>query len=1635
MTSPAQVPVLQPSKLLAVNVNGLAAKDKRRAFFKHLLSAGWDVVVLSETHCGGPEVAASWLRDGAGPGRPWLGQAFWSHGTSASRGVAVLVRQGFAAKVKVEFADSSGRLLRVGWECGPQARPVSVVAVYAPADGEASRSSFFAPDGPLQQAVAAGPGAAAADVFLGGDFNCRVPVAEGVGPQPADVQRLQALVAAAGLRDAWAAVSGGAGGPGQEEAWTFLSRGAGRTASSRLDYWFVPSERVEAGWATRCAHRWDAAAPGDHAAVALEWRCPAAVPKGKCRWVFPNALLRDAGFVSSAQDALSAFLEAWVPTSPQQAAAPAGARWEAVKEWLKGRALHELRQRMLQLASERRQALGVERRARVRAAAAAAPAAAEAYQVWRSAAQRLKEAALARGADDLVAGGVPLDVLWDACGEQSTGWFHRLMPREQGDPGLAGGPTAVRVPQPDGGSASVSVHESGGLAKVGDALSAFFDGSQGGLFSPSQVSTADQDLLLAAVDRFVPPGEVVRCRGPAGDGTVTTDCLTEALKGVDPGKAPGSDGLTYEVYKALWDVLQQPLADCFNEAFQGLGLPPELAEEVRLTDSQRQGIIVLLHKGGGKPVDEVASYRPITLLNTDVKLLARVLVGRVSAGLDAVVDATQTAFLPGRWIGDNVLFHLEEIDYCQSEQVEACVVFLDFEKAYDRLNRGWLFRCLDRLGFPGEFSRWVQLMLKDAVAAVLYHGYLSPCFSVLSGVAQGSPLSPQLYLVAAQPLAARLRQLQAAGSVDAVLLPDGSMAPPSHQHADDTTIHTRTPQGAAVAIQHGVRPFGRASGAVVNVSKSQGMLLGLADSVARREQAQAAVGVPFVAPGDHTRHLGVLLSAGDAVGAAKAMFAKRRAGVFLRVRSWARFNLSYLGRVHVAKQVLANTFCYHATFVAPPPEVLQQVVECIDSFVVLGRVLEAGEAPPLRHVPSAAVESLPWALGGLRRADIPAHSMALNAKVAAALLHPRQHPWKVLMRRAFQRMLPGLGVVALVSQLHPVARVGRPARLMGYWKAFHALRPHRLVAAGALPAERVLSEQLLHNAQIKGFSVQQAVIKELPALLGPVLGPCPTVGGVRHVLQAGAGAGMSQEVVLRAAVVRDLLPGAWASLVSAPLLPVPEWLVSPCGRWVRRAADAFSVWPDGRLGPAAGLQMPAWGAEVGWHAAAVVWCPVAKGQELLVVVEPDAHLAQVEAIATAEGETCKLQAWLLPAAAPGEGRVDPNVWGVGRLPVSSFVVSAATDRLKVLGMARLKADFVPCEGVRPGLFSVAGRPEVGLAAVEADQVQVYKARWLALSAGHQVQPRSVRPRLPEDERGCCPLYDASWMRESVARAHPCERAAQRLGLVAAAGGQAQARMDDRVDAVAGYNQARQRAWSGEGKAPWLTAFAVVRLQRLARPLRFFGWLLAHGALRCGGTMVTWRRAEEGFAVGDFVELCACGAEECLSGERPAGEPPPCETLSHVFLHCPVVVAAVAWLRDLWGKLGDEPPPLDAQVLVLGDRSVWSPGGGDVWELWTHLRLEFCRAVWRLTARRSSSGQAFSAAAVVAMTATELERSICLDWARVGAGQGSSVEDKRVRLESADFDDRWLLRGVLADRDDGSMRVHVPRALPAAGEPA
>ena len=159
-------------------------------------------------------------------------------------------------------------------------------------------------------------------------------------------------------------------------------------------------------------------------------------------------------------------------------------------------------------------------------------------------------------------------------------------------------------------------------------------------------------------------------------------------------------------------------------------------------------------KEGGKPRDDPDSYRPITLLNCDVKLVAKVMMLRMGNALDTVIDGTQTAFVPGRWIGDNVLFHLEELEYVQATQAAACIVGLDYNKAYDRVHRGWLDRCMEALGVPLAARRWVSLLLQGTRGLVVFNGWTSRPFPILAGCAQGSPLSPLLYVITAQPLAA-----------------------------------------------------------------------------------------------------------------------------------------------------------------------------------------------------------------------------------------------------------------------------------------------------------------------------------------------------------------------------------------------------------------------------------------------------------------------------------------------------------------------------------------------------------------------------------------------------------------------------------------------------------------------------------------------------------------------------------------------------------------------------------------------------------------------------------------------------------------------------------------------------------------
>ena len=249
--------------------------------------------------------------------------------------------------------------------------------------------------------------------------------------------------------------------------------------------------------------------------------------------------------------------------------------------------------------------------------------------------------------------------------------------------------------------------------------------------------------------------------------------------------------------------------------------------------------------------------------------------------------------------------------------------------------------------------QWVLLLHEGTISHVMFNGWRTTAFPVRSGLAQGSPLSPILYLIAAQPLASHLRHLAATGAINCISLPDGSQSPPSHQHADDTTLHVRSREDAQVALTHTVSLFCAATGASLNRSKSQGLMLG---SNPNFSGLDPLTGITFQGPDSPVRHLGILIGHDPQLCAA-TMYSRIQISLSQAVSLWSAWKLSFLRRVHVAKQALASRLWYFATFVSPPKPLLLQICASIVGFIVGRNPSSATTVPPLH--PSRSICALP----------------------------------------------------------------------------------------------------------------------------------------------------------------------------------------------------------------------------------------------------------------------------------------------------------------------------------------------------------------------------------------------------------------------------------------------------------------------------------------------------------------------------------------------------------------------------------------------------------------------------------------------------------------------------------------------------
>jgi hypothetical protein len=215
-----------------------------------------------------------------------------------------------------------------------------------------------------------------------------------------------------------------------------------------------------------------------------------------------------------------------------------------------------------------------------------------------------------------------------------------------------------------------------------------------------------------------------------------------------------------------------------------------------------------------------ADRRPITLLNTDYKILARILARRLRPLLALHLKATQDCGVPGNTISDAVATVRDVIAHAEHEKLPVCVLTLDFQHAFDRLSHKYLFTILCNYGLSTHFVTLLRALYSEAASTVQINGNLNGPFPIHCGVRQGCPLSMALYTLCLHPFLTDLEH-----RLPGVPLGRGSRPVSIVAYTDDVTVFLTSVSDVST-VEDAIRQFEKASGTRLNPHKSRALANG-----------------------------------------------------------------------------------------------------------------------------------------------------------------------------------------------------------------------------------------------------------------------------------------------------------------------------------------------------------------------------------------------------------------------------------------------------------------------------------------------------------------------------------------------------------------------------------------------------------------------------------------------------------------------------------------------------------------------------------------------------------------------------------------------------------------------------------------
>lgn len=368
---------------------------------------------------------------------------------------------------------------------------------------------------------------------------------------------------------------------------------------------------------------------------------------------------------------------------------------------------------------------------------------------------------------------------------------------------------------------------------------------------------------------------------------VSLEEIKDALFSMDPNKAPGPDGFTPLFYQKYWDIIHSDLFDAIKSF---------MTNGHMLREWNHTNISLIPKIAAPESMDH---FRPISLCNVSFRILSKVLANRLKPLLEKIISPTQSAFVKGRLIQDNIVLAHEIIRKLKRKKgADGCMaVKLDMSKAFDRVEWGFLLDTLKAFGFCDKWTNWIHQCISTTSLSFKVNGSPTGLLKPGRGIRQGDPLSPFLFIICAEVLSRMLSKAERDKQIHGIQISRGDNAISHLLFADDSFVFCRANVTECHILKDILATYKRVSGQEINFHKS-GIFFSNNSNRGTRGMIQHALGISKCA--SEGKYLGTALILKRK---SSESFHDVLARVMTKIGGWKEKYLSQAGRRTLIKAV------------------------------------------------------------------------------------------------------------------------------------------------------------------------------------------------------------------------------------------------------------------------------------------------------------------------------------------------------------------------------------------------------------------------------------------------------------------------------------------------------------------------------------------------------------------------------------------------------------------------------------------------------------------------------------------------------------------------------------------------------------